>query len=51
MTQLNFDIGAGQSLAFTPSQLVIAGWTGREAAASRSSCSARSASRSPRILR
>ena len=23
MTQLNFDIGAGQSLAFTPSQLVI----------------------------
>ena len=33
MTQLNFDIGAGQSLAFTPSQLVIAGWTGRDAAA------------------
>ena len=32
MTNLSFDIGAGQTLNVQPTRLVIAGWTGRDAA-------------------
>jgi hypothetical protein len=31
MTPLHFDIGNGDTLAFTPTRLVVAGWTGRDA--------------------
>lgn len=33
MTPLHFDIGQGRTLDLTPDRLVIAGWTGRDAAA------------------